>query len=362
MMQGPQVSPEIPERTLARDRMRDFILLQVIFWTAYLVIRTVAALQGRPEYAWSYMPSRIALVLAGAGATTLIHMALSRFEHWSTLQRLWLALGLCTFMLFPMNSLERSFALLAGAAPAQITFIGYVLNFGWVLFMWAGYYFAQDHAHRARRQGVELVRAQAAAHQAQIKMLRYQLNPHFLFNTLNAISTLVLEHRNADAERMILRLSRFMRHTIDTDPEQFARLDEEARTQLLYLEIEAARFGDRLRVDCDIPPDLGDCLVPSLLLQPIVENCIKHAISPSTSGGTVRISARAAADRLKLSVEDDGPGLGAGAPHPASIGVRNTRERLRSIYGDDASVRFHPRDTGGLCVAFDLPIHRTNAA
>ncbi len=352
---------DLSEKTLARERLRDFILLQIIFWSANLLIRTLAAWQYRPEYLWTYMPSRLAIIMAGASATTLIHLALSRFAHWTTLQRLWLALLLCLFMLGPMNSLEKSFAVMAGVAPGRMSFIGYVLNFGWVFFMWAGYYFAQDHAHRARQQGVELVRAQVAAHQAQIKMLRYQLNPHFLFNTLNAISTLVLENRNADAESMLLRLSRFMRHTIDTDPEQLARLDEEARTQLLYLEIEAARFGDRLTVDCDIPPALADCLVPSLLLQPIVENCIKHAIGPSSTGGIVRIRASELAERLKVTVEDDGPGLSGAAANPASIGLRNTRERLHTIYGANASVGFHPRPSGGLCVAFDLPIMRTNA-
>jgi len=361
-MQATLPAGDDTERTLARDRLRDFVLFQIVFWSANLVIRTLAAIQFRPEYAWSYMPSRLAIVLAGAGATTLIYLVLSQFQHWSTLRRLCLALLLCLFMLGPMNSLESSFAVMAGLDRTEVNFISYVLNFGWVFFMWAGYYFAQEHAHRARRQGIELVRAQAAAHQAQIRMLRYQLNPHFLFNTLNAISALVLEQRNTDAEAMILRLSRFLRHTIDTDPEQFARLDEEARTQLLYLEIEAARFGDRLRIDCDIPPALSDCLVPSLLLQPIVENCIKHAISPSATGGMVRLRACTRDERLRVSVEDDGPGLGNGAPAPESIGVRNTRERLRSIYGEDASIGFHERPAGGLCVLFDLPLRRTNAA
>lgn len=354
----PRGDAPMTAEALDRLRLRDFVLLQVIFWSANFAIRSLAAAQMRPEYLWSYMPSRAAVVLAGAAATTLIHLALTRFGHWTSLQRLWLALVLCTFMLAPMNSLESSFALLAGVDPRRISFVSYVLNFGWVFFMWAGYYFAQEHAHDARRRSAEAVRAQAAAHQAQIKMLRYQLNPHFLFNTLNAISTLVLENRNADAERMILRLSRFMRHTIDTDPEQFARLDEEAQTQLLYLEIEAARFGDRLRVECDIPRELADALVPSLLLQPIVENCIKHAIGPSPAGGTIRIHAQAEGDRLRLSVEDDGPGLPRDSASPASIGVRNTRERLMSIYGGDAVVRFTPRPGGGLCVAFDLPLQR----
>jgi LytS/YehU family sensor histidine kinase len=171
----------------------------------------------------------------------------------------------------------------------------------------------------------------------------------------------VLENRNADAERMILRLSRFMRHTIDTDPAQLARLDEEARMQLLYLEIEAARFGERLRVECDIPPALADCLVPSLLLQPIVENCIKHAIGPSTQGGLIRISAAELHGRLRLTVEDDGPGMRESAERRGAIGLRNTRERIDAIYGADASVRFEPRPEGGLRVAFVLPILRQEA-
>jgi signal transduction histidine kinase len=358
-MQAEPPNENDTEQALARGRVRDFILFQVIFWSANFAIRTLAAIQYKPEYALSYMPSRLGIVLAGAGVTTLIYLALSRFRHWTTRDQLILALVLCLAALGPMNALEASFAVLAGVDRSRVTFISYVLNFGWVFFMWAGYYVAQEHAHRARRQGVELVRAQAAAHQAQIRMLRYQLNPHFLFNTLNAISALVLEKRNADAEAMILRLSRFLRHTIDTDPEQFARLDEEARTQLLYLEIETARFGDRLRVDCEIPPALADCLVPSLLLQPIVENAIKHAVGPSPDGGAIRIRASARNGRLRLSVEDDGPGIAGGPVAPGSIGLKNTRERLSSIYGGGATLTFSPRPGGGLCVLFDLPIRRT---
>jgi two-component system, LytTR family, sensor kinase len=362
-MDGTGITADETERTLARERLRDFVLFQIIFWSANFAIRTLAAAQYRPEYVWSFMPSRLAVILAGAGATTMIHLALSQFEHWSTLRRLCLALIFCLLILGPMNSLETSFSIMAGADPNRLSFLNYILSFGWVFFMWAGYYFAQDHAHRARRKGVELARAQAAAHQAQIRMLRYQLNPHFLFNTLNAISALVLERRNSDAERVILRLSRFLRHTIDTDPEQLVRLDEEARSQLLYLEIEAARFGDRLKVECDIPANVADCLVPNLLLQPIVENCIKHAISPSPDGGTIRIRASAKGSRLRLHVEDDGPGIRPGSLlDDERIGVRNTRERLRSMYGSDASLQFHSQPAGGLSVQFDLPLQRAKNA
>ncbi|MDZ4777750.1 MAG: histidine kinase [Alphaproteobacteria bacterium] len=348
------------DEALARERLRSFVLFQIIFWGANLVIRTAAAAQTLPEFTWTFMPSRVAIVLAGAAVTTFIHVALSQYQDWSTARRLGFALVLCALLLGPMHMLERALALAVAPdfKPDNFTFSDYVFQFGWVFFMWAGYYFAQDYAFRIRRQAAELTRAQAAAHQAQIKMLRYQLNPHFLFNTLNALSTLVLEQRNADAEKMILRLSHFMRHTIDTDPAQLARLDEEARVQLLYLEIEAARFGDRLRVECDVPPALADCLVPSLILQPIVENCIKHAISPSSHGGLIRIGASERGGRLQIFVEDDGPGMRATPERRGAIGLRNTRERLATIYDDDASVHFEQRAEGGLRVAFSLPIQR----
>jgi two-component system, LytTR family, sensor kinase len=355
------------DRALARERLRSFVVFQFIFWGANLAIRTAAAAQVFPEFTWSYMPSRIIIVLAGAAVTTLIHLALSQYEDWSTSQRLAFALVLCALLLGPMHMLERALALAVspggppGGGSNRFGFSDYVFQFGWVFFMWSGYYFAQDHAFRIRRHAGELARAQAAAHQAQIKMLRYQLNPHFLFNTLNALSALVLEKRNADAEKMILRLSNFMRHTIDTDPAQLARLDDEVRMQLLYLEIEAARYGERLKVECDVPDALADCLVPSLLLQPIVENCIKHAISPSPQGGVIRIVVREQAGRLHINVEDDGPGLRTGGGRQGSLGLRNTRERLATIYGDTASVRLEPRDEGGLRVSFSLPVQRQPA-
>jgi two-component system, LytTR family, sensor kinase len=355
------------DRALARERLRSFVIFQLIFWSANLAIRTAAAAQVFPEFTFSYMPSRIIIVAAGAAVTTLIHLALSQYEDWSTSQRLGFALLLCALLLGPMHMLERALALAVspdgppGGRANGFGFSDYVFQFGWVFFMWCGYYFAQDHAFRIRRHAAELARAQSAAHQAQIKMLRYQLNPHFLFNTLNALSTLVLEQRNADAEKMILRLSNFMRHTIDTDPAQLTRLDDEVRMQLLYLEIEAARYGDRLKVDCDVPVALAQCLVPSLLLQPIVENCIKHAISPSPDGGLIRIVAREHGGRLQIDIEDDGPGLAAGGERQGSLGLRNTRERLATIYGDAASVRFEPRSEGGLRVTFALPLQRQPA-
>jgi two-component system LytT family sensor kinase len=265
----------------ALPRVSGFLLLQIIFWGLFFIIRAFASARLFPEYFWSYMGPRLGIVLSYAAATTVIHIIVVRFRTWSPAQRLLLTLALCALIMYPMHVFEGGLTRTVAPDWPSERFLDYLTQFGWVLLAWAGYYYAQDHAREVERQAAALSQAQAFAHAAQMKMLRYQLNPHFLFNSLNAISTLVLENRNKEAESMLLRLSRFLRHTIDTDPTQLAKLGDEAHVQKLYLEMEAVRFGDRLTVDCVVPKRLHECLVPSLLLQPIVENAIKHGVSKS---------------------------------------------------------------------------------
>jgi signal transduction histidine kinase len=346
---------ETPAAALRAEQFRAFLIFQLVFWGADFAIRTIAAIEHRPQYAFAYMPERVLIIAAGLLATTLVHFALARVERWPQLARLGLGLGLCVLLLPPMNALERSLAARVTTDAASFTFTDYILQFGWVFLMWAGYYFAQDQLFRVRRQAVELTRAQAAAHAAQLKMLRYQLNPHFLFNALNAISALVLEGRNAEAEKMLMHLSRFLRHTIDSDPAPLSRLGDEARVQRLYLEVEAVRFGEKLRVQCSVPESLHECLVPSLLLQPIVENAIKHGVAQLADGGWIRIAAARDGGRLLLSVENDGPPVREVTSAHGGVGLRNTEERLRAIYGGDASVRIAVRAEGGVRVEISLP-------
>jgi LytS/YehU family sensor histidine kinase len=167
-------------------------------------------------------------------------------------------------------------------------------------------------------------------------MLRYQLNPHFLFNTLNAISTLVLDGQNRTANLAVSRLSEFLRYTLDQDPMKKVTLRQELDALNLYLGIEKLRFGDRLRLEFDVDERVESALVPSLLLQPLVENAMKYAISPREQGGSVTILAGIESGGLRLAVQDDGPGLPpiAAAANGRGVGLRNTRERLNVLYGD----------------------------
>ncbi len=238
-----------------------------------------------------------------------------------------------------------------------IGYIAYMASGVYVVITWVALYIGIKARQRLREQTEAALAATASAHQAQLRMLRYQLNPHFLFNTLNAITTLNLEGDTATANRVVERLSAFLRHSLDNDPMQRVTVAEEVDALRLYLGIEEIRFADRLRVETEIAADCRSALMPGLLLQPLVENAIKHAVSKSVAGGTLRISARRADGRLWLTVTDDGPGSARRDPGPAprGVGLSNTRERLRVLYGARQSFEMRDRPEGGCEVKLSLP-------
>ena len=218
------------------------------------------------------------------------------------------------------------------------------------LLAWSVFYFAIKHYERS-------VRAESLAHQARLQALRYQLNPHFLFNTLNAISTLVVDRRNAEAGKMIARLSDFLRLTLDRPDVEEVPLSDEIEFVRRYLEIEQVRFGDRLSVKIKVDDDAWSARVPTLLLQPLVENAIRHGVAPREEGGTVMIHAAALDGRLHLAIADDGPGMnGNGNGSGNGIGLTNTRERLRQLYGGD--FRFVILTGSGVEAHIELPLRR----
>jgi len=350
-------APGEDRRAHARAEWRAFIVFQVAFWGLFFAMRALAAWLHYPDLFWSYMGPRAAIVALYAIGTTGVHILLLRVRDWRPLERMGLALALCGMLMVPLHFIERAITFAHVREWPAVVFLDYISQFGWVFIMWAGYYFARDHAIAMERQANELLRVQTAAHLTQLKMLRYQLNPHFLFNSLNAISTLVLEKRNDDAEATILKLSRFLRHTIDADPDHFTPVGDEAALLKLYLDIESERFGERLRIRCKIPAHLEDCLVPSLLIQPAIENAIKHGVQRTAGVGELRIEVSQQGKRLITVVEDNGPGPPAKITG-GGLGLRNTRARLLGLYGSDASVTLSARPEGGARVTFDVPLRR----
>jgi len=236
------------------------------------------------------------------------------------------------------------------------------LSTTYLLVCWSVLYFAIKSYESQRQQEEAMLKAVALAQEAQLKMLRYQLNPHFLFNTLNAISTLILDNQNRKANHAIARLSEFLRYTLDQDPMKKVTLRQEIEALDLYLGTERLRFGERLRLEYAIEPAALEALVPSLLLQPLLENSLKYAVSAREQGGMVRIEGRVREGLLELAVIDDGPGLRAGAVSDAGgerrgVGLRNTRERLAVLYGE--SCRFAVLNClPGLRVELAVPLER----
>jgi signal transduction histidine kinase len=230
----------------------------------------------------------------------------------------------------------------------------------WVL-VWLGYLLAWTGTHLAltyhwdgeeHRQRVALLTE--LARDAQRAALRYQLNPHFLFNTLNTISSLVMERRNDEAERMLLNFAGFIRSSLTDEPAGTITLNAEIALQKLYLEIEQVRFEDRLKVEVDIPAGLGDVHVPALILQPLVENAIRHGAAGSEEPLCIRIAASAAGGRLLIRVEDDGR-EGPGRPGGSGLGLRNVEARLNAHFGERATLEAGPLAEGGYRTTISIP-------
>ncbi len=219
------------------------------------------------------------------------------------------------------------------------------------------YFRHRQRTEEIRHLQLEAVRLQSELTEAQLATLRGQLHPHFLFNAVNAISTLVRQQKNESAVNMITQLGSMLRLTMQNIDRQELTLDQELDFVASYLEVERVRFSDKLRTELAIEPAARGGLVPNLLLQPLVENAIKHGISRRVTAGCVRLTAARTGDRLVLEVIDDGPGESgtAGAPEATGIGLRNTRSRLRHIYGDDHRLEIHRRPEGGTLVRLDLP-------
>ena len=231
-----------------------------------------------------------------------------------------------------------------------------------LLAAWCAFFIAMTQQHRTRVTELRLAEAETAAHAAQVRALRYQVNPHFLFNTLNSLSSLVMSGRSDQAEEMLMALSTFFRTSLSVDPSADVSLAEEIGLQRLYLEIEKVRFPDRLEVDIDIPEDLAQTRVPALLLQPLVENAIKYGVSQNTARVKLSIRARHLdGSRMQLDVINrtvSGPTKKV-APTPAhtgtGLGLSNVCQRLEAHFGKRADCRFGPIE-GGYEVSLAMPL------
>ena len=246
----------------------------------------------------------------------------------------------------------------AAQTPFAQLLLGALFKDGLLIGAWSALYYAINYFVRAAEQADQMMRLEAQATSAQLTMLRYQLNPHFLFNTLNSISTLVLLKQTDQANAMLSRLSSFLRFTLINEAAAKVPLTQEIETLKLYLDIEKMRFEERLRTFFTIEPAVQDALVPSLLLQPLVENAIKYAVTPKEEGADISVVAQLVGQRVRITVSDTGPGLQPGQQDftlSTGVGMANTRERLLQAYGDDQRFEHYVKAGGGFEVLLELP-------
>ncbi len=250
---------------------------------------------------------------------------------------------------------REALATVLGGALSGIT----RLSFLWELIIYLAILsvgFARDYYRRFQERQMQAARLETQLTEARLEALRMQINPHFLFNTLHAISSMV-ERNPSGVRKMVARLSALLRHTLDHDGAQEIPLNREIDVLDDYLAIMQVRFENRLTIRRDIDPEVLDAMVPDMILQPIVENAIKHGVTQRATPGWVLIAAHRHDDTLRLVVEDNGPGLTLSENLNQGVGLSNVRSRLRQMYDNEAELTLSTGREGGIRAEISIPYH-----
>ena len=350
-----------------------FLSLQILGWGGLCVVTFLSLTVWYGTPTWNHVNHTIAQAVMGALLCLPLrraYRALSSRPRWVQIVA---AIALITLVSGIWTGLRmQAFLWLTEEYDIWKDFGGWYFGSFMVFLSWSAIYaglriYRMLERERDRRQRATLamqaeqlarLNAEAGTREARMKMLRYQINPHFLFNTLNSVSALIKTGRPAQARDMLGQLAGFLRYTLEDEPAPVVALATEFAMLDTYLALEGVRHGDRLKVDRDIAPDTLDASVPSLILQPLVENALAHAIADRREGGTVRIGARLREGALELSVEDSGSGLSdaANADPKEGVGLSNIRRRLAAHYGEAGTLAYGRSDLGGLAVRLSLPV------
>jgi two-component system LytT family sensor kinase len=228
-----------------------------------------------------------------------------------------------------------------------------------ILFMWCSLYFSIKQWQQSSMERERLLRAESEVREARLLALRYQLNPHFLFNSLNAVSTLVLDGNAPAATRMLAQIGELLRTSLDSEVTAEVTLSQELAFTEGYLAIEQTRLGKRLKIDMAVPLETRDALVPSMVLQPLIENAVRYGVAPLIEGGWIAIKSALDANRLRIVVGNSGRhGEGEQKKNGNGIGLGNTAERLKTLYGTDFVFSLGWPEAGGCEVVLELPLRR----
>jgi two-component system, LytTR family, sensor kinase len=342
------------------DKNRAFWILQSIGWTGYFILRTLSGIANAME--WSYVLHTALLTASGYSITLLMAAAYRRLIKMRPLVTWVATVSIVIIAAAGFSAIETwsiSTFVQPGIQPQGIRFLGAILLTVSLLVAWSALYYSINFFLLLEEQSDRLLRLESQASNAQLAMLRYQLNPHFLFNTLNSISTLVLLKQTERANAMLSRLSSFLRYTLVNESTGLVTIAQEIETLKLYLEIEKMRFEDRLRPHFHIDPSCTRALLPSLLLQPLIENAIKYAVTPQEEGADISLEVKRNVDRVVITVWDTGPGADSQyqtrAAQSTGVGLANIRDRLAQAYGDNHRFETQSEISGGFRVLIDIP-------
>jgi two-component system LytT family sensor kinase len=351
------------------DKDRAFWRLQLIGWGGAALLRGTSAIANGQDL--SILVIVLIETITGFSISLILSVVYGRLISKRPLVT-WSATAVVLLLAVVVSTMINGWAV-SLQAGRDGSFAQFVLGYSYIhmtlLGAWSALYYAINYYLQVEEQADRLERLEMQATSAQLAMLRYQLNPHFLFNTLNSISTLVLLKQTEPANAMLTRLSSFLRHTLVTQPGGKVSIAQEVETLKLYLGIERMRFEDRLRTVFKIDPAAANASIPSLLLQPLVENAIKYAVSPQEEGARISLTAQAIGSRLRVTVADTGPGPQGGSTEPrvsdrlpfahgtmsTGVGLPNIRDRLAQAYGDDHRFTIHAPPGGGFVVTIEIP-------
>ena len=362
---GPIQSPADPiargiglDQPFFDDKNRAFWILQSIGWSGYFFLRTISGFAN--SKGWMFVVHTLLLTATGYSLTLLLgalFRRLIRLRPVLTLALSLLAVVLASSAFSIIETWSAATFINAGWRPVGVEYFSAILLDFSLLAAWGALYYGINYYLMLEEQIRQRERLEGQASSAQLAMLRYQLNPHFLFNTLNSISTLVLLKQTERANAMLARLSSFLRYTLANEPTAKVTLAQEVETLKLYLEIEKMRFEDRLRPHFRIEPETIGARLPSLLLQPLMENAIKYAVTPSENGADIWLTARREGQAVRIEVADNGgdhPG-GMSASPSTGVGLANIRDRLTQAYGPSHRFDTTQNERGGFSVILEIP-------
>jgi two-component system LytT family sensor kinase len=356
------------------DKNRAFWWLQTIGWGGALLMRSATALAN--DVSLDFLVLVVIATITGFSLSLVLSVIYGNLINRRPLVTWGVTVVVLAVAVF-ISAFINAWTISLRPAAAETSFTSLVLGVFYLdltlLGAWSALYYAINYFLQIEEQNDRLERLEAQATSAQLAMLRYQLNPHFLFNTLNSISTLVLLKQTEPANAMLIRLSGFLRHTLVTQPGARVTVAQEVETLQLYLEIERMRFEERLRTEFRIDPAAANALIPSMLLQPLIENAIKYGVSAQEEGARITLAAQVLGHRLRVTVSDTGPGLqgsrrteimdkAPGKTVSTGVGLANIRDRLAQAYGDDHRFAIETPAGGGFNVVIEIPYEREAAA